>query len=270
MAGGWLLLAAASAGAGFGVAWGLCVRRKVRRERAGDSGAAGEQVMEIAALAGGLAHEIRNPLSTLKVNLQLLGEDWGDETVSVQDLRRRSLNRLETIQTEADRLHTIVDDFLRLIGRQELRLVPRDLNEVVRQFVEFYEPQAQANRVCIRMQLAEQPLVCRADEDLCKQILLNLCINAQEAMPQGGELTIRSDRSAPRMAFIEVSDTGAGLDAADVERIFEPYYSTKPHGTGLGLALTRRMVRAHGGTIAATSAPGHGTTFKVTFPLAAA
>lgn len=246
----------------------------VARRRRSDGAAAiadgGEQVMEVSTLAGGLAHEIRNPLSTLKVNLQLLGEDWSDETIPELELRRRSLARLATLQTEATRLHHIVDEFLRLIGRQELRLVRQDVNDVVRQLVEFYEPQAVANKVRVKTTLSELPIACRLDVDLCKQALLNLCINAQEAMPQGGELMIRTGRETPGRARIEIADTGEGLSAPAVGRIFEPYYSTKPGGTGLGLAITRRIIRAHGGTITATSPPGGGTTFTITLPLATA
>jgi two-component system NtrC family sensor kinase len=102
---------------------------------------------------------------------------------------------------------------------------------------------------------------------LVKQVLLNLCLNAQEAMPQGGEITIRTSQSGDRWARVEVSDTGPGLAPEVAEHVFEPYFSTKPRGTGLGLALTRRIVRAHEGTIVAASHPGTGTTFAITLPL---
>ncbi|MGB9624927.1 MAG: sensor histidine kinase [Phycisphaerae bacterium] len=268
MIAGWLAIAGMTGLAGLAVGW----RFGLRRNRTADlqkTNAANEQVIEISTLAGGLAHEIRNPLSTLKVNLQLLGEDWNDESIPPAELRRRSLGRLATLQAEATRLHHIVDEFLRLVGRQELRLVTTDINEVIRQFVEFYEPQAMANKVVIRTALSARPLPCRIDVDLCKQVLLNVCINAQEAMPKGGELAIRTREDAGRRACIEIADTGTGLDPQAAERIFEPYYSTKPGGTGLGLALTRRIVRAHGGTIQAAGRPGEGTTFTITLPLAA-
>lgn len=267
MSGGWIGLAIGMGLAGLGAGWFAAMRRR-RSDEAAENTAAGEQVIEISTLAGGLAHEIRNPLSTLKVNLQLLGEDWKDVGVPAPELRRRSLARVATLQAEATRLHHIVDEFLRLVGRQELRLVTQDINDVIRQLVEFYRPQAIINKVQMQTALAEAPLACRLDVDLCKQALLNLCINAQEAMPQGGELTIRTWREAPARAGIEITDTGAGLAPEAIGRIFEPYYSTKPGGTGLGLALTRRIVRAHGGTISVSSVPGRGTTFTITLPLA--
>ncbi len=123
---------------------------------------------------------------------------------------------------------------------------------------------------------------CRFDVDLIKQAMLNLCINAQEAMSAGGTLSIRtrvgtlpaptggaarSARPAPA-ALVELADTGPGLAPEARERIFEPYYSTKPRGTGLGLAITRRIIRAHGGDIAVTGSPGEGTTFTIALPLA--
>jgi two-component system sensor histidine kinase HydH len=266
MTGGWAAIALGTGLAGLALGWHMAVRRS--RCRTGDEeSAAGEQVIEVSRLAGGLAHEIRNPLSTFKVNLQLLGEDWDDDTIPEPELRRRSLTRLATLQTEATRLHHIVDDFLRLIGRQELRLAAHDVNAVVRQLAEFYEPQASANNVRVRPLLSEHPLQCMLDADLFKQALLNLCINAQEAMPQGGELTIRTRRDPSGRVCVEVADTGPGLDRTAIDRIFEPYYSTKPGGTGLGLAITRRIVRAHGGAITVTSRPGQGTTFTIALGL---
>jgi len=242
--------------------------------------AAAQSPDEVSALAGGLAHEVRNPLSTLKVNLQLLREDWAEPTADNQELRRRSLERLAVLETETARVHDIVDDFLRLVGREEPHLVETDANAVIREFAAFYEPQARAAGVQMRLELADRPLPCRIDPDLIKQVLLNLSINALEAMPQGGTLTIRTAREGnpahpPRertgrgpagCVRIDVADTGVGLSAEAAGRIFEPFYSTKRRGTGLGLAITRRIIRAHQGTIAAVGAPGRGTTFTIHLP----
>lgn len=243
-----------------------------------------DSVIEISALAGGLAHEIRNPLSTLKVNLQLLGEDWSDESVPVAELRRRSLTRLKTLGAEATRLNHIVEDFLRLVGRQELNRSTCDLTGLVQKLVEFYEPQAKANGVQIRFEPWATPLLCAVDADLVRQAMLNLCINAQEAMPQGGILTIRTRAghialqgaaSSPNplanspAACVDFHDTGPGLSADALHRVFEPYYSTKPRGTGLGLALTRRIIRAHGGAVTVSSSPGTGAVFTLALPLEA-
>lgn len=222
--------------------------------------------MEISALAGGLAHEIRNPLSTLKVNLQLLGEDWDDPSVSERDLRRRSRRRLDVLQGEATRLNEILDKFLRLIGRHELSLAPHDLNEIVRAFVAFFEPRTREAGIRIDMCLAEGPLRCRVDGDLCTQMLLNLGLNALEAMTAGGTLTVRTFAADVATACVEVADTGPGLAADSIERVFEPFHSGKPQGSGLGLAITRKIARAHGGEVVARNGDAGGAVFTITLP----
>lgn len=235
-----------------------------------DSSSGGDPLVELSTLAGGLAHEIRNPLSTLKVNLALLAEDLRDESVSPRDLRRRSLSRLASLQAEVDRLNGILDDFLRFITRQELTLERCDVNEIVKALVTFFEPKAEEHGVAVVTQLAAEPLWAWLDADLFRQVLLNLGLNAQEAMPEGGTLTIRTARGQGDTVRVEVSDTGPGLAPDIAARVFLPYFSTKPRGSGLGLALARRFVEAQNGRIEVVSEPGRGATFIVTLPLAKA
>ena len=230
---------------------------------------AGDRLAELATLTGGLAHEIRNPLSTLKVNLQLLTEDWrGAEDTAESDLCRRSLAKIETLRAEADRLHEILDDFLRYIGRQELHPTRADLNDLVDDLLVFFRPQAAAQKVQVLATLCAEPLTCNVDVSKFKQALLNLFVNAQQAMPDGGELMVRTSADAEARACIEVIDTGCGISSDEMGRIFEPYFSTKREGTGLGLSTTRRILRAHGGTIDAHTEPGRGTSFTLRLPLA--
>jgi len=238
-------------------------RRRVIAERR-------HATMELAALVGGLAHEIRNPLSTLKVNLELLGEDWRDafEGESDPDLPRRSLVRLETLVAEASRLDHTLDAFMRLVGRHELALSRCDLNELLRELVAFFEPQAREDGIQIRLTTESSALECMIDRELIHQALLNLLINARQAMPDGGELIIRSMRQEGGLARVDIADTGCGMDSTVVERIWQPYYSTKPGGSGLGLPTTRRIVSEHGGTIDLASHPGQGASFTVRLPLA--
>jgi signal transduction histidine kinase len=228
-----------------------------------------EKIIELSELAGGLAHEIRNPLSTLKVNLQLLAEDLRDEPDDRidPDFRRRAIQRLETLRSETDRLQSLLDDFLRFVGRNELKTERADLNDVVRHLVEFVAPQAQRLGINLTASLFASPLPCDLDDGLFKQALLNLLINAQDAMPDGGDLAVTA-RPEGQWVRIDISDTGVGMETPVIERVFSPFFSTKKEGSGLGLSLTRRIVQDHGGSIAVQSKAGEGSTFTVRIPTA--
>jgi signal transduction histidine kinase len=227
-----------------------------------------DRIVELSELAGGLAHEIRNPLSTLKVNLQLLSEDFGEGPDGADidpDLRRRALQRLATLRSETDRLQHLLDDFLKLVGGHDITSKPQDVNEVVGHLVEFFTPRAEGLGIQMRMSLSDEPLVCQVDEALLKQALLNLCLNAQQAMPDGGELMVQTS-SDGAWAHIEITDTGVGIDPEVKTQLFKPFFSTKKGGSGLGLSLTRRIIAEHGGTISVQSEPGKGSRFTVRLP----
>lgn len=245
------------------VAW-LRLRRRNAREVAGTWSAG-----ETGNLAAGLVHEIRNPLSTLKVNLDLLKEDW---TEALQrddpDLPRRSLLRLESVRGEAARLGNTLDAFMRLVSRHELNLETRDLNEVVEHLVEFFTPQMVSSNITFRVSLSSEPLPCKLDGDLIRQALVNLVLNARQAMPSGGELIVRSARDEGGGARLDIADTGEGIQPEDIDRIWQPYYSTKKSGSGLGLPMARRIVVEHGGSIDVSSERGSGTSFTIRLPLA--
>lgn len=229
----------------------------------------GDAIAELSAVTGGLAHEIRNPLATLKVNLQLLAEDWRELSrldPAASDLVRRSLNRVETMLREADRLAHILDAFLRYSARHEPRRIPCDLSQLVARIAEFVAPQAAAQGVNLECRDADGPLRVAVDDDLLEQALLNLVFNALQAMPDGGTLTIQTRRLPDGRPAIDVIDTGTGIPPDRVGRVFEPYYSTRRGGTGLGLPTARRIVAAHGGSIEVRSEPGQGSTFTIILP----
>ncbi len=225
-------------------------------------------ILELAELAGGLAHEIRNPLSTLKVNLQLLAEDIRDPQNDDIDagFRRRALKRLDTLQDETSRLQRLLDEFLRVVGRHELNCHPGDLTAIVSEAIEFFGPQAQAQNVELHSTVDDGPLMCLLDRNWIKQALLNLMINALQAMPTGGRLDLACGRAGGD-AYLEVADSGMGIEPDVVERIFAPFFSTKKEGSGLGLSLTRRIVLEHGGDISVDSTPQNGSRFRITLPL---
>ena len=217
---------------------------------------------EIAALAGGLAHEIKNPLSTISLNLELLGEDvaGGD---SPRD--RRMLKKIVAVQRECRRLEAILEDFLKFARVGELELVESDLNQVVRDFIEFYQPEAAANGVEISPHLAPDLPAVRLDSPLFRQVLVNLALNAQQAMPRGGLIEMQTRVHDGRVE-LEIIDNGCGMDENILSRIFTAFFSTKSGGSGLGLATVKRIVEAHGGRVTVESAPARGTRFTVSLP----
>src|SRR3954447_11280294 len=171
---GWASSLALAAAAGY-----YAYQRFVRLER---RTVQAERLAELGTLIGGLAHEIKNPLSTVQLNLQLLEEDLDPKDPTQQ----RVINRLHTVQREAGRLRETLDDFLRYAGKIELDKRPTDVNELLEELVDFFSPQALFQRVQLRLRKAEAPLIVPLDPKLIKQAVLNLMINATQAMPGGG------------------------------------------------------------------------------------
>jgi two-component system sensor histidine kinase HydH len=226
-----------------------------------------EQLEELSKLTGELAHEIKNPLSTIKVNLELVaealkGQDKNDQTAA------RAFRKIAVIQKETDRLEQILGGFLRYVSRPELQLAAVNINELLGDMVDFYSPQAHSHSITVRQGLSNEPLVCKVDAGMLKQVILNLFINAQQAMSSGGELMIRTNKQKEN-AVIQISDTGGGIAPDKLPDLFKPYCSTRPSGTGLGLATAKRIVESHNGTIAVDSEPGKGTLFTIKLPLKA-
>jgi signal transduction histidine kinase len=269
------------------VAW-LWTRRTERRVRLAETQArANERLAEMGTMTGGLAHEIKNPLSTIGLNVQLLGEDLEQlkrnappDTLDEEHLGRVR-RRFETVSREANRLRDILEDFLRFAGRVELDRSPRDINRLVDELVDFFEPQAAAAKVKLRTVLGASPAEASVDGPMLKQALLNLLLNATQAMSDarekqqdnGGadELILRTTntRDLGRPAVrLHVTDTGPGMDEATVAKVFQPYFTTKRGGSGLGLPTSRRIIEEHGGTLTVHSVPGKGTDFILTLPTA--
>ena len=221
------------------------------------------QYTEIAQLAGGLAHEIRNPLSTMRLNLDLLAEDFPNPETARD---RRIVQKIDRLRRESIRLQDILEDFLRFARVQDLRLTPADLNLVVDDLRDFCEPQAASKGIVIRTQYDDDLPKTGLDVDLFKQALLNLILNAQHAMPDGGELILTTRRDGPHVV-LDVTDTGLGMTEEVRARVFDAFYSTRPGGSGLGLPTTRKIVEAHGGTIHVQSVSGKGSRFSVRLPI---
>jgi signal transduction histidine kinase len=226
-----------------------------------------ERLAELGSLTGGLAHEIKNPLSTIQLNLQLLEEDLPGESV----VGARVINRLRTVRGEASRLRETLDDFLRYAGKMEVEKQPTDLGKLIEEIGDFFSPQASVQGVKLRVDAPSAPVMADVDPKLVKQAVLNLMLNGTQAIANapdraGGELIV-SARKIDGNAFVDVVDTGPGIDADAQKKIFQAYYTTKKGGTGLGLPMTRRIAEEHGGAILLSSEPGKGSRFTLRFPL---
>jgi signal transduction histidine kinase len=235
------LLVCAVAGALLGV---LAYRRYVLLERRAREA---ERLAELGTLTGGLAHEIKNPLSTVQLNLQLLSEELDPRDKNQQ----RMVHRLGVVQRETGRLREILDDFLRYAGKMELDRKPTDLNGLLEELVDFFAPQAQLQRVQLRLRRNDGPLIADVDQKFIKQALLNLL----SATANDGQ------------ARIDVIDTGGGVPPEAVANIFNAYYSTKSGGNGLGLAISQRIAKEHGGSLKVQTEPGQGSDFSLTIPI---
>lgn len=267
-----ILVGVLLAGAGAAVVLRVRSRReeaRIERERARSA----ERMSELAAMAGGLAHEIKNPLSTIGMNAQLLDEAIADLSIEEAE-RARIRRRLGTLTREIERLRGILSDFLEYAGELRLAPEPADLNEIVAELADFFLPQAEREGIRLRVEPAPGRLEAGVDGPHLKQAVLNLMLNATQAMAGGEdgrarELILRTGEqrhSGRRELAIHVIDTGPGITPEQRTRIFEPYFTTKRGGSGLGLPTTRRIVEAHGGRLELVSEAGRGTDFAILLP----
>jgi signal transduction histidine kinase len=221
-----------------------------------------DQYTEIARLAGGLAHEIKNPLSTIRLNMELLAEDLAD---SEAPRDRRALHKIQVVQRECQRLQDLLDDFLNFAKIRQLKLEPVDLNEQVRQVLDFFRPQAKETGIEIVDYLAPELPMVLLDVKAFYGAFLNLVLNAQQAMPHGGQLVARTYVVSDGVG-LDLIDTGSGMDEKTLAHIFEAFFSTRRGGSGLGLPTARKIVEAHGGQILVQSEPDRGTQFTIKLP----
>jgi len=246
----------------------LCFLRKKTSQSADTTSRHLEDLQNLSKLTGELAHEIKNPLSTIKINLKLTAEELRDcDDNGPQGQKcKRALRKITIIQKETDRLEQILAGFLRYITRPQLQLAKSDINSLIGDMVDFYSPQAHSHSITIRTGLYNGPLFCKIDADMLKQVILNLFINAQQAMENGGDLIVRTDRRQ-NDAVIEISDTGTGIEPERLSSIFDAHYSSRPHGSGLGLPTAKKIIDAHKGRINVNSDVGKGSSFTINLPL---
>jgi two-component system, NtrC family, sensor histidine kinase HydH len=218
------------------------------------------RLASVGSLAAGVAHEIRNPLSSIKGFATYFRERYKD--------RPGDQETAEVMISEVERLDRVISQLLEFARPSGLNIRPSDVGELIRRSLRLIEGDARGKGVEIRTEIDPVLPPLPMDADRINQALLNLYINAIQAMDGGGVLTIKAGVNGNAESLkIRISDTGRGIDAYDREHIFDPYFTTKSSGTGLGLAIVHKIVEAHDGAIDVESEPGRGTTMTLILPM---
>lgn len=227
-----------------------------------------ERLVAVGKMAAMITHEVRNPLSALGLNTELL-----EEELSALSDATEAKHLCQAITTEVDRLTAITEEYLQFARLPKPKLQPEDLNAIVRNLVDFQQEQLALRGIELRVVLADDIPPARVDDAQLRQALLNLVRNAAEAVSEngGGHVTLGSRLArggSGDMIEVFVRDSGPGIPEEAAAKLFEPFFSTKEGGTGLGLALTHQIIREHGGEIHVDSQPGRGATFVLALPRA--
>jgi two-component system, NtrC family, sensor histidine kinase HydH len=225
-----------------------------------------EKQLLLARLLARLAHEIRNPLSSLDIHAQLLEEDLAHLP---PDTRDKLSERFAIIRGEIHRLENLVKQFLRLAGPSELEIEEVPLERIVRHVCELLRPEASARGIDLQLDLPDPVPTLLADSGQLTQALLNLVINGLQAVGERGRIIVRIQLSSPNTLSIEVQDNGPGVPIEAQSTIFEPYFTTKEEGSGLGLWIAQQIATAHGGEIRVWNSPEGGAVFALRLPMPA-
>ena len=227
-----------------------------------------ESLAGLTNLAASVAHEIKNPLGSISIYIQLLQKAVNKSRNSDEKLPEKKFleNYLEIINQEIDRLNNIIVDFLFAVRPISAELIPENPVKLLNSYVEFFKPELEEKNIKLKTAFLENSPKILLDEKLFKQVLINLVQNAIVAMPDGGELFF-SARITGDKYLISVADTGIGMNSETASRIFEPYFTTKVTGTGLGLTMVYKVIKEFGGDIEVESYEGKGTIFTISLPI---
>jgi two-component system, sporulation sensor kinase E len=221
-----------------------------------------ERLNALTLLAAGVAHEIGNPLNSLHIHLQLMERKAQGLD---HDAKAELQQSIDVARSEVRRLDSIVTQFLRAVRPSHPRLHPENVNTIVEEAVRFFTPEVQDRDMVVEQELrADLPLL-QLDREQMKQAFYNVIKNSLEAMRRHGTLRIRTDLD-DTYVMVSFIDTGGGMSAENLSHVFEPYFTTKPSGTGLGLLIVRRIVREHGGELSIESSQGKGLTLTIRLP----
>jgi len=222
-----------------------------------------ENLASLTTLAAGVAHEIKNPLGSISIHLQLLQKSLAKNKAFKND---KNDKYIKVLKEEVDRLNRIVVDFLFAVRPMNLELRKEDLNKLIYEVMDFVRFEMEQSNILCLLELDDNIPALLLDERYMKQAVLNLITNAKAAMPEGGVLTIAS-KLADNEIKISVCDTGLGIKKEDLLKIFEPYFTTRETGTGLGLTQVYKIIREHNGEISVDSEPGTGSDFRIILPV---
>ena len=221
-----------------------------------------ERFNALTLLAAGVAHEIGNPLNSLNIHLQLIEREArrldGAERAELQE-------SVEVARAEVNRLDSIITQFLRAIRPTRPQLRPDNINSIVEETVRFFTPEIKDRDIVVEQELRSDLPLLELDRDQMKQAFYNVIKNSFEAMKARGILRIRTDKDDSHV-IVRFTDTGGGISAENLSHVFEPYFTTKTSGTGLGLLIVRRIVREHGGELSIESSEGQGLTLTIRLP----
>jgi len=230
-----------------------------------------KRVKSLGNLAAGVAHEIRNPLNSMAITIQYLKDiiaEISDDKSKDQNLKTDAQECLDIMSYQVKELDRIVEEFLQLSRPMSINFKITNLNDFISNFIPNFSSTFEVNNIKLICSYSNNPVFAKIDRDKLGQAISNIVINAVQAMPKGGELYISvRENSETNKAMIEIKDTGIGISHENIDRLFEPYFTTKPDGLGLGLAITHRIVEAHGGEIKVNSEEGQGATFSISLPL---
>ena len=221
-----------------------------------------ERLNALTLLAAGVAHEIGNPLNSLNIHLQLIER----EARKVDGAKGAELQEsVEVARAEVNRLDSIITQFLRAIRPTRPQLRPENVNSIVEEAVRFFAPEIKDREIVVEQELRSDLPLLELDRDQMKQAFYNVIKNSFEAMKERGILRIRTDLDDSHVT-VRFTDSGGGMTAENLSRVFEPYFTTKISGTGLGLLIVRRIVREHGGELSIESSAGKGLTVTIRLP----
>ncbi|MBZ5590976.1 MAG: hypothetical protein LAP39_01980 [Acidobacteriia bacterium] len=218
-----------------------------------------ERLAALGQLSAGLAHELRNPLGTMKASAEMLTRNVGSENETAREMAG-------FISSEVDRTNSLVTRFLQFARPLKPRVATTDVTEILDRAVELVERDAPQYHVTVYKNYSPDLGPFPLDAELMERVFYNLLLNAAQASPAGGAITVKT-RPADGMAEVSVIDRGQGVEKKDLEQIFNPFFTTKPEGSGLGLAIVSKIVDEHGGRMAVESEPGKGSVFRVYLPL---
>jgi len=244
------------------VGYAIIMRDITESRRTAEKTIESERLNALTLLAAGVAHELGNPLNSLNIHLQLMER----QARNLKGKERGELQHsIEICRGEINRLDSIVTQFLRAIRPSRPQLQPENINTIVEEAVRFFSAEIEARDIVVETELRSDLPLLQLDRGQMKQAFYNVIKNSFEAMKRRGILRIRTDmdESHVRVSFI---DTGGGMSAETLSHVFEPYYTTKERGTGLGLLIVRRIVREHGGELAIESTEGKGLTLSIRLP----